>query len=868
MRTQKHVFALFLCYFLSFFAIAQTEPAYWIRLVDELEFYEVQSASQNILVLGFRSEKLENDYAIAPSQNPEDYLINGMQPLQVGRYSNTIFRYKSMYQNPNTGGWFEVDERYNPEMVMHRIYLVLEDDFIEGKEYTISFPTGQTTFQFSKKTMICESLKVNQVGYNPGATMRNAFLSIWLGDLGGISYSGSKEYEIYKESDHTLVYAGTFSEEFSDDTDGGYPYVIDLSPLTEEGDYYLSIPGVGRSYGFGLGNKYAYHLYYTHMKGLYQQRCGMALEEPHTQWTRGTCHNDMYLMDAEPTEDKITVPDGISSVPRMGGHHDAADFDIRSMHLMVPAWLLSAYEYASERLKDQELNIAESGNAIPDILDEALWNIKGWEDLQTEEGGIRGGIETHGHPQYGEINAERDDYKYGTYRVEGYTTLTGGAVMAYASRLIEDFNSVRAAELRARAIKAWEYYENHKDDVSFAQPDWEAGNEWSPGNLMFAGLQLYLLTGEEKYHAVFKENYRAVMMDRTFEWPIDYQQYYFNGSSLKQGAVFTYCFISYILDTSLEKDEDIINHIKKTVITKADRFVDGILNKTSKYGYLYTDSWGMGSGVGRWAEVMMWAYSLTDDQKYLDASSLSADFVLGANPKGICMTTGLGERPPYDPLIDSFDHIMKGLGPFPGVVLYYYGGANRNEISTLYPEYSEIPINRNFIDNWIQIGKSEFTIWETMAPNIFMYVALMEQNDHYGAVLPYGNPDVFPGGHYNDIENTVIVNTWQPQAPVMPVENPEIIAEEDPEPGEDEETLKVHPNPTSHFVYFPYDPASAEDTQLNIYDSLGKNVENITTIAGSQDLKWDASTVGPGIYFYRLVSDKTIKSGKIIVRKM
>jgi hypothetical protein len=54
----------------------------------------------------------------------------------------------------------------------------------------------------------------------------------------------------------------------------------------------------------------------------------------------------------------------------------------------------------------------------------------------------------------------------------------------------------RAAELLKRALTAWSFYETHREDAAY---------HWSHGALLFAGCQLYLATGEARFHEVFRE---------------------------------------------------------------------------------------------------------------------------------------------------------------------------------------------------------------------------------------------------------------------------------------------------------------------------------------------------------------------------
>ena len=56
-----------------------------------------------------------------------------------------------------------------------------------------------------------------------------------------------------------------------------------------------------------------------------------------------------------------------------GWYQDAGDWDSYETHLRVAQELLLAYELAPKNFRDGELNIPESRNGVPDILDEAAW---------------------------------------------------------------------------------------------------------------------------------------------------------------------------------------------------------------------------------------------------------------------------------------------------------------------------------------------------------------------------------------------------------------------------------------------------------------------------------------------------------------
>jgi endoglucanase len=316
--------------------------------------------------------------------------------------------------------------------------------------------------------------------------------------------------------------------------------------------------------------------------------------------------------------------------------------------------------------------------------------------------------------------------------------------MAYAARLVKPFQAGRAAELLARAERAWGFRQRHREDPTY---------RWSTGARLFAAGQLYLATGQASYHEVFKEEAAQVfgLDGRKSAWPAQYHGVYYNLDTVAKGAVFTHYFASYLFAEGAVRDERILQVARAAILQKADEY----LRKMSPEGFatLSTGSWGASTGVGRYGDFLIHAWRLTNQNKYRDAGALLADWALGANPAGWCFTTGLGSRPPYNPLqLDSYFQLSKGLGPVPGLVIYgvtdppgrapYIQAVTRH----LYPTMKDLPPARRVTDGWSVVEQNEFTIWETMAPNAFLHACLAPEQPRQGRLFPWSGVRL-PGGY-------------------------------------------------------------------------------------------------------------------------
>lgn len=78
-----------------------------------------------------------------------------------------------------------------------------------------------------------------------------------------------------------------------------------------------------------------------------------------------------------------------SIISSPGGWYDAGDYNKYIVNSGISTYtLLGAYEHNPEYFDTLKLNIPESNNKIPDILDEALYNIKWMLTMQDADGGV------------------------------------------------------------------------------------------------------------------------------------------------------------------------------------------------------------------------------------------------------------------------------------------------------------------------------------------------------------------------------------------------------------------------------------------------------------------------------------------------
>ena len=133
-----------------------------------------------------------------------------------------------------------------------------------------------------------------------------------------------------------------------------------------------------------------------------------------------------------------------------GGYMDAGDWDRRSQHLTA-TWehleLLDLFPEYFEKLK-LALPPSEAGDNLPDVLNEALWNLDLYRRLQRADGGVGGGVESTSHPRPGEASWQ-ESLLLGTFAPDPESSLRYAACAARAARLIAKYDQDLADTYRA-----------------------------------------------------------------------------------------------------------------------------------------------------------------------------------------------------------------------------------------------------------------------------------------------------------------------------------------------------------------------------------------------------------------------------------
>ncbi|MCR4991272.1 MAG: glycoside hydrolase family 9 protein [Lachnospiraceae bacterium] len=208
----------------------------------------------------------------------------------------------------------------------------------------------------------------DQLGYEPGSRK----LSFMYGkDL-------PEEFELVDASTLKTVFTGKVESKGYYDDYSSEIGVADFSEYDTPGTYYIESKHLGRSYTFDIGSNLYDDIFREACRTYYYNRCGITLTEDQAGVN---AHNACHTQNAVLRQD-MTVQRDVTG----GWHQDSTGSkDIVSSSKVMGCLLLS-YELFPDAFTD-DTGIPESGNGIPDILDEARYETEWFLKMQDDETG-------------------------------------------------------------------------------------------------------------------------------------------------------------------------------------------------------------------------------------------------------------------------------------------------------------------------------------------------------------------------------------------------------------------------------------------------------------------------------------------------
>ena len=462
--------------------------------------------------------------------------------------------------------------------------------------------------QDEDKPQGCDNILVNQIGYRPDADKVAVFRNV----------SGQSEFKVVNAETNQTVYEGTLKDRRQNSDADETDWYGDFSKVTKAGKYYITCDSLGTSYTFTIGNDVYSDVNKDLVRMMYLQRCGTDIKAGDS-FNHSACHTGRAQLYH--TSETIDVS---------GGWHDAGDYG----RYVVPvcktiADLLTAYDNSPESFGDDS-NIPESGNGVPDILDEVKWGMTWMQKMQDKNsGGVHHKVSCKDFPGYVMPTEENGQLIVTPISTTATADFAGAMAMGY-EYLKSDYPAF-AKECLASAEKAWSYLESNPSFI-FSNPSdistGDYGDKSDEEERYWAAAQLYRETGKDTYKNYLESHRSAGGMD----W--------------RQCG--TYGQLAILTDSRIDKSSSIYKKAYNAFISDADE----ALGNSQMHGYgeaLSTYEWGSNMTCANNAAVMGMAYKLTGDEDYYLAAEKNVDYLFGRNANNVCFVTGYGSASPQHP---------------------------------------------------------------------------------------------------------------------------------------------------------------------------------------------------------------------------
>ncbi|GAB2802497.1 glycoside hydrolase family 9 protein [Rhabdobacter roseus] len=554
-----------------------------------------------------------------------------------------------------------------------------------------------------------DAIRLNQVGFYPAAPKVAVMVNAPVG-----------EFVLKSKKDNKVVFKGKLSESTRSPFSEKTTRVADFSAFQKAGNYYLEVPSTpdgSTSYPFEIKEKVHEGAAKASIKGFYYQRLGIPLDEKYAgKWARPAGHPDTQVL-VHPSAASAERPAGtVLSSPL--GWYDAGDYNKYIVNSGITmGTLLSAYEDFSRYYDKLNLNIPESTNQVPDLLDEVLWNLRWMLTMQDpHDGGVYHKLTNASFD--GMVMPHQATKPRYVVQKSTAAALDFAAVLAQAARVYRPFDQALpglADSCLLAAKQAWTWaqkYPNVLYDQAAINKEFDPdiatgtyGDRHVADEFIWAASELYLTTRDDAY-------YRAVNLFPDENMPLP---------AWPQVRLLGYYSLLRFRDKLTPVAQKDVAELQKRMIQFADQLLEGTSTHFLRtvMGHKASDfAWGSSSVAANQGIVLVQAYRLTQQPKYLQGALSNLDYLLGRNGTGYSFLTGFGGKQVMHP--HHRPSVADGLAePVPGLLS---GGPNPGKQDKCTTYTSDVP-DEAFTDDDCSYASNEIAInWN--APFVYLAGAL------------------------------------------------------------------------------------------------------------------------------------------------
>ncbi len=358
---------------------------------------------------------------------------------------------------------------------------------------------------------------VDQFGYLPDQEKIAVIRDPVVGFDAAYHFTPGGAYQVVNTATNIVVFSGApspWNGGAVDASSGDHAWRFDFSSVTAPGVYEIRDLTQGvRSPRFEIGDGVYRPIMMQAMRMFFYQRAGIAKDAAHAGagWADGAA----FMGPLQDTHARLYSAPGNASTERdlHGGWFDAGDYN------KYTAWgaddvvaLLHAYIERPSIWTD-DYNIPESGNGVPDILDEIKWEMDWLVRMQSADGSV---LSIVGEGSASPPSAVTAQSLYGPATTNA--TFSAAAAFALGAKAYAAVDAAYAADLAARAQNAWTWATAHPN-VQFKNNDAASGTSGLGSGQqetddygravkhLSAAVYLFALTGDAAYRSYVDAHY-------------------------------------------------------------------------------------------------------------------------------------------------------------------------------------------------------------------------------------------------------------------------------------------------------------------------------------------------------------------------
>lgn len=653
----------------------------------------------------------------------------------------------------------------------HWMFLQLPKAMKSGCHYSVTIPSCTGADVSSAKLTYdiynaqSEAVHVNIIGYTPTEQTMHADLYQWFGDGGQRDYKtfeGKKVY-LYNTTTHSKTCVGKVkfwkntadyvNEAGKKNLVGTDVWNIDFK-YSKPGTYRLVVEDVGCSMDFVISNNAYFQPYRFSVRGYYYMRLGEpnnpALVTPVPRQPQFIPETDpkgftIYKTDLQPwckewidlrTDVwdephfkpalaslfwKHRLPGNPVAIDVKGGHSDAMDWDRHLAHVANIYDMLLPYILTNGKLSDDNLSIRESGNGLPDIIDEARNEVDFFLSIRDGEAYSQGVT----NPDCNWTIM----YQAGCTTMAAWANAANCAIMAEAMRI--DQNDSLMNYYKDEAIKAFRFAEKQQNQQLDDPQDIGSMSMRGRDFKQMAAAFLYNVTGDTQWEDIMAKE-SLVKDDHSPLFNKGKQGYYVaNVTNVFKEGEFGFCQLysaaAYLVCPHARHYADLYSNLCSSIAKQADSYnVSNIAKRPSRRA-ANDIRWQTSENL----HLVILAHYIAKDkatrQKLADALYSEASWGLGRNPGNIVEMTGLGERHLTGIYTsgrnDGSPEVHPGQTPFNGTETWSPGNGGDASIllNRCYPSWKENwPRQESYFNQRYFWVNGEFTPRETMRGKMFL----------------------------------------------------------------------------------------------------------------------------------------------------